>query len=171
VVPHKPGHLNVYSAAYDLSAISAKADLVTLMAYDEHTSLTGPGAVAGLAWDQQVLGGSLPEVRSPGTVLLGLPLYARTWAGDGGVVADSYAASVSAALSGAGARIDYDFGAATPFVHGADGASTTYFDDADSLAAKLALVAAHRLRGVALWRLGFEDPAVWEVLAKTAPRA
>jgi len=169
VVPHKPGHLNVYSAAYDMGVISGAADLVTLMAYDEHTSLTGPGAVAGLAWDRQVLGGSLPEMHSTTTALLGLPLYARTWDADG-AHADSYAASLAAALSTHGARVDYDFNAATPFVHSADGLSTTYFDDASSLSAKLALVGSQHLRGIALWRLGFEDPALWAALPANPPR-
>jgi spore germination protein YaaH len=169
VVPHKPGHLNIYSAAYDLHAISASADLVTLMAYDEHTSLTGPGAVAGLAWDQQLLSGSLAEMKSPGTALLGLPLYARSWQG-GDVIADSYSASVSRALGSAGARVDYDFAAATPYVHHGDGPTTTWFDDADSLAAKAALVGQLHLHGIALWRLGFEDPALWNTLPRNPPR-
>lgn len=169
VVPHKPQHLNVYSAAYDLAAITAAADLVTLMAYDEHTSLTDPGAVAGLAWDTAILDGSLPEMRAPSRSLLGLPLYARSWGGDGGTVSDSYAASVAAALAVPGAQVDYDFGAATPYVHGGGG-MVTWFDDAASLRAKLALAGDRRLRGVALWRLGFEDPALWSILPATAAR-
>ena len=170
VVPHKPGHLNVYSAAYDLKAISGSADLVTLMAYDEHTSLTGPGAVAGYTWDQQLLAGSLAEVRSTSTSLLGLPLYARSWRGTD-VTADSYAASVSQALASPGARVDYDFAAATPYIHqGDDPTSTTWFDDAQSLAQKLSLVDTLELHGIALWRLGFEDPALWTVLPQNPPR-
>jgi len=169
VVPHKHGHLNVYSAAYDMAAISAAADLVTLMAYDEHTSLTGPGAVAGLAWDEQVLAGSLPEMHSTSTALLGLPLYARTWDADG-AHADSYAVSLASALNTPGARVDYDFNAATPFVHSPDGSATTYFDDALSLGAKLALVGSQHLRGIALWRLGFEDPALWAALPANPPQ-
>ena len=168
VVPHKPNHLNVYSAAYDLRAISAVADLLTLMAYDEHTSLTEPGSVAGYGWDREVLSGSVPELQ-PSSTLLGLPLYARTWE-HGGVHADSYAASLASALSDAGARVDYDFGARTPFIHGADGSALTYFDDAASLAAKLALVPSRRLAGIAVWRLGFEDPALWDALPAKAPR-
>lgn len=169
VVPHKPGHLNVYSAAYDLRPISAAADLVTLMAYDEHTSRTEPGAVAGLAWDRQILDGTLPEMRTPTTALLGLPLYARTWSGNA-ATADSYAASLAAALTAPGARVDYDFGAATPYVHSGDSSSLTYFDDAQSLQAKLALAGARQLRGIALWRLGFEDPAWWAALPQNPPR-
>ncbi|HEV7679783.1 MAG TPA: glycosyl hydrolase family 18 protein [Candidatus Dormibacteraeota bacterium] len=170
VVPHKPGHLNAYSAAYDLARISAAADLVTLMAYDEHTSLTGAGAVAGLAWDQQVVAGSLGEMRSTATALLGLPLYARAW-GSGDTVADSYANSVRTALAAPGGRVDYDFGAATPYIHhGDDPSSTTWFDDSLSLTTKLALVGSLHLHGVALWRLGFEDPALWNVLPARAVR-
>jgi spore germination protein len=169
VVPHKPGHLNVYSAAYDLGAISGVADLVTLMAYDEHTSLTGPGAVAGLAWQGHVLDGSLPEMHSSGTALLGMPLYARTW-DSSGASADSYAASLASALLSPGAHVDYDFDAATPLVRSGDGATTTYFDDAASLRAKLALASSLHLRGIALWRLGFEDPAFWDALPTDPPR-
>jgi spore germination protein YaaH len=39
----------------------------------------------------------------------------------------------------------------------------TYFDDADSLARKIALVHANHLAGVAAWRLGFEDPEFWSL--------
>jgi spore germination protein YaaH len=139
------------------------------MAYDEHTSLTDPGAVAGLDWDREILDGSLGELHSRAAGLLGLPLYARAWTG-GDTVADSYAASLATALSQTGARVDYDFAAATPFVHGGDGRSSTWFDDATSLQAKLVLAASAHLRGIALWRLGFEDPALWSVLPASPAR-
>jgi spore germination protein YaaH len=168
VVPHKPGHLNVYSAAYDLQAISGSADLVTLMAYDEHTGLSDPGPVAGFDWDRQVLAGSLAEMASHGTALLGLPLYSRAWDG-GDVTADSYAASVQRALATPGARVDYDFGEATPSIHYGSGA-VLWFDDALSLQTKAALAGELKLRGVALWRLGFEDPAIWASLPVNPPR-
>jgi len=168
VVPHKPDHLNVYSAAYDLQAIAAKADLVTLMAYDEHTALSDPGPVAGLQWDQQVLAGSLADIRDSSVALLGMPLYSRAWE-SGDVTADSYSASVTRALAASSARVDYDFAAATPAIHYGDSA-ILWFDDAQSLAAKAALVQAEKLRGVALWRLGFEDPATWNLLPATPPR-
>ena len=39
----------------------------------------------------------------------------------------------------------------------------TFFDDADSLARKVALARKHHLEGVAAWRLGFEDPNFWSL--------
>lgn len=161
VIPHKPGSLNVHSAAYDLRAIAAAADLVTLMAYEQHNASTEPGAVAGLSWDRQLLGGSLSDLDASRT-LLGLPLYVRTWAA-GGNPADAYASAVGSAVQTAGARFDYDFAEATPLVRSGDGA-TTYFDDAQSLASKVALVPDQKLAGVAVWRLGFEDPAFWSLM-------
>ncbi len=163
VVPHKPGHLNLYSAAYDVPAIAAVADHIVVMAYDQHTSLTEPGPVAGLDWDMEALDGTLTGI-DPSHVILGVPLYSRTWR-DGNAVADSYAETVSRALAVTGATVDYDFAAATPLIRftpaGATGPASCYFDDAQSLGEKFALAASRRFAGVALWRLGFEDPALW----------
>jgi spore germination protein YaaH len=107
-------------------------------------------------------------MQSRGTALLGLPLYSRAWDG-GDVTADSYAASVQRALATPGARVDYDFGEATPSIQYGGGA-VLWFDDALSLQAKAALAGELKLRGVALWRLGFEDPAIWATLPANPPR-
>lgn len=172
VVPHRPGHLNAINAAYDLAAIGRSADRVTLMAYEEHSPSSDPGPVAGLAWDGQVLDGSLDEVGPAARSLLGIPLYARTWA-DGGDSADSYSASVRDALAAAdGARVDYDFIEGTPTIAPlAGGRPVTWFDDAASLRRKVDLAVARHLAGIAMWRLGFEDPAVWSQLPAVAVAA
>jgi len=172
VVPHKPGHLNVYSAAYDLPRIAAAADLVVLMAYDQHAAAGDPGPVAGLDWDRAVLSGSLGGLTRSRT-LLGLPLYSRAWGAGGVPHADGYAPALAAALAVPGVRVDYDFAAATPLVRsdaGATAQAVTWFDDADSLVRKALLVRDQHLAGVAMWRLGFEDPAVWAVLPAGARR-
>ena len=168
VVPHKPDHLNAYSAGYDVVALAGVADRVVLMAYDQHTASTAAGPVAGLDWDGQILDGTLPGIYAH-HVLLGLPLYARTWQ-NGDAEAGGYGPSLSAALLTPGAVVDYDFAAATPLIRFTPsnglGPATCYFDDADSLARKLLLAQQRGLAGVALWRLGFEDPTAWSALAK-----
>ncbi len=170
VVPHRPGHLTAASAGYDLAAIGKAADWVVLMAYEEHNSSSDPGPVAGRGWQEEMLAGSLGDLGGGAHALLGVPLYARTWAGAGASsTADAYAAAVSDALSVPGARADYDFAAATPFI-ATPGGALTYFDDAASLARKLALVPEHGMAGLAMWRLGFEDPALWSRLPAAAAR-
>ena len=173
-VPHRPGHENAINAAFDLAAIGRAADLVTLMAYEQHSASTDPGPVAGLQWDSQILDGSATAVGDPARTLLGMPLYARTWGQGGQDSADSYASAVSDALQQAGgARVDYDFTQGTPLIAPARGGlPITYFDDATSLARKLALAGARHLVGIAVWRLGFEDPRFWSLLpAKATPPA
>jgi spore germination protein YaaH len=160
VVPHDFAGVNPYSAAYDIAAIGKVADYVDLMAYDEHGDGGTPGPVAGLDWDNAVLQATLPDL-DPAHVLLGVPLYGRAWGSLGG--ASAYSNVLYNALSIPGARVDYDFSAQTPFIVSPNGSLTTYFDDADSIARKVALVKTYGLAGIAAWRLGFEDPSFWSL--------
>jgi spore germination protein len=162
IVPHEPSGVNQYSAAYDVPAIGAAADVVDLMAYDQHADGTAPGPVAGLDWDAALLAGTLPGL-NPAHTLLGIPLYGRTWEGGHGA-ARGFGEAVTVGLSSPGARVGYDFGAETPVIKSADGSRVTYFDDADSLARKIGLVSKFSLAGVAPWRLGFEDPSFWSLV-------
>jgi spore germination protein YaaH len=138
------------------------------MAYEEHGPSTMPGPVAGLDWDRLLLEGSLSHL-SGAHALLGMPLYARSWTLSG-APADGYAPALGTILAIGGSRVDYDFSGFTPFIHGGDGDTVTYFDDADSLARKLALVGTNGMRGTAVWRLGFEDPAIWSLFPPRPPR-
>jgi spore germination protein len=160
IVPHDFAGLNQYSAAYDVAAIGKAADLVDLMAYDQHGDGGTPGPVAGLDWDVSILKATLPDL-NPAHTLLGVPLYGREWGSIGG--ASAYSNVLFNALRVPGARIDYNFNTQTPFIVSPDGSLTTYFDDADSLARKVALVRTYGLAGIAAWRLGFEDPRFWSL--------
>ena len=160
VVPHTFAGTNQFSAAYDIAAIGKAADLVDLMAYDQHGDGGTPGPVAGLDWDTAILQATLPDL-NPANTLLGIPLYGREWGSIGG--ASSYANVLYNALSVPGARVDYDFSAQTPFVVSPNGSLVSYFDDANSLARKVALVQSFHLAGIAAWRLGFEDPGFWSL--------
>jgi spore germination protein YaaH len=95
-------------------------------------------------------------------VLLGVPLYGRAWGSSFGGAA-AYSNVLYNALSVPGAQVDYDFGAQTPFIVSPNGSLITYFDDADSLARKVALVHKYGLAGIAAWRLGFEDQGFWSL--------
>jgi spore germination protein YaaH len=160
VVPHGSSGVNHFSAAYDVPALGSAADYIDIMAYDQHAEGSSPGPVAGLDWVKAELAGTLPGLAASHT-LLGIPLYGRTWSSGSGS-SDSYA-SVLASLGDPGVRVDYDFSAQTPFIESADGTDVTYFDDAASLALKIGLAHQYGLAGVAAWRLGFEDPAFWNL--------
>ncbi|HEX6538523.1 MAG TPA: glycosyl hydrolase family 18 protein [Candidatus Dormibacteraeota bacterium] len=160
VVPHGSTGVNQYSAAYDVPALGSAADFLDVMAYDEHGEGSSPGPVAGLDWVKGELTYTLPGLQA-GHTLLGIPLYGRAWTNGSGSTA-SYG-DVLSALQASGARVDYDFGAQTPYVVSGDAGTITYFDDADSLQRKIGLAHQLGLGGVAAWRLGFEDPAFWSL--------
>jgi spore germination protein len=162
IVPHDFSGVNRYSAAYDVAAIGKAADLVDLMAYDEHGDGGTPGPVAGLDWDNSILQATLPDL-NPAHTLLGVPLYGREWGSIGG--ASAYSNVIYNALQIPGARVDYDFSTQTPYILSPNGSLISYFDDADSLARKVALVHSYGLAGIAAWRLGFEDPLFWSLFS------
>ncbi|MGO8687011.1 MAG: glycosyl hydrolase family 18 protein [Candidatus Dormibacteria bacterium] len=164
VVPHLAGGVNSASAAYDDPGLAAVADYLVVMAYDEYSSAGEPGPVAGLDWQAAELAGTLAGLPSS-RVILGIPLYARSWSA-GGVSAGGCAPMVAQALGEPGVSYDYDFGAATPELVSDPGGVPTqlWFDDADSLLRKIAAVSQLDLGGVAAWRAGYEDPAFWSVI-------
>jgi spore germination protein YaaH len=164
VVPHTESGVNSASAAYDDPALAAVADYLVVMAYDENTAAGEPGPVAGLDWQTAELAGTLAGVPAD-KVVLGIPLYARSWSGSQ-VTAGGYAPLVAQALGEPGVSYDYDFAAATPELVSDPGGVPTqlWFDDADSLLRKIGAVSQLGLAGVAAWRAGFEDPAFWSVI-------
>ncbi len=164
VVPHAPGAVDAASAAYDYPALAAAADRLVVMTYDEHFAAGDPGPIAGVDWQAAELAGTLPGVPHS-KVILGIPLYARTWTGDQ-VTVSGYAPAVATALSWPDLAYGYDFSAETPELSGDPGGvpAQLWFDDAQSLLYKIAAVPRLGLAGVAAWRAGFEDPSFWTAI-------
>jgi spore germination protein len=152
-----------HSGVYDFAALSHNASSTSLMAYDQHTSSTEPGPVAGLDWVQQVAtASSLGLDRS--RIFLGVPLYYRDWPLRGTPTAGGYGDAIAAAVGGNG-TISWDFAAQSPLVqYGAPGEEhVTWLEDRTSLAAKAQVAKRMGFSGIAAWRLGLEDPAFWDL--------
>lgn len=165
VVPRIPGHVGLAAQAYDLAAIGSAADWVVLMAYEEHGPTTAPGPVAGIDWVESAVAAALGSLR-PNHTLLGIAGYARSWSAQD-AEATSEAGAVAEAVAAPGARFDLDPGAMTVFVHLPDG-GTIALQDAGLLLRTARLAEDRGLAGIALWRLGFEDPAFWAGLPAVA---
>jgi len=147
--------------AQDYAAIGKAADLVCLMAYDWHWS-TGPsGPIAPYDWVQRVLKYSVTQI-PPNKILLGVGLFGYDWVGS---TATNLTWRQAVALAGQ-YRVDeaWDVGAQSPhFSYTADGVQhDVWYENGRSAAAKFDLARQYRLGGVELWRLGGEDPAIWE---------
>lgn len=148
--------------AYDWTAIGAAADSVKIMAYDYHWSTSAAGAITPLDWLDQVATyaeSTLPSKKA----MIGLPWYGYDWLGTAGS-AVTYAQAMSRAQS-AGAAIERDLNGEPTFVYGG---RTVFFQDAESYRRKTqAILTRHPgIGGFAHWRVGAEDPAVWDVVSQ-----
>jgi spore germination protein len=162
---HPGFHTGEWGAAFDFRGLGRVADLVVLMAYDQHTSLTPPGPVAGYDWVNAAVSYACRRV-PPSKLLLGLPLYGREWVEtSSGTTEHSLAyKDLKHYLEDPGSQRYWDDLLRTTWFQWRDGENlrTAWFDDARSLREKLKLLQLDHLRGYAAWRLGVEDPEFWE---------
>ena len=174
VIPRLPGdetasgalldYFHQWSGAYDFAGLAKAADFLSFMTYDEHNGVTPPGAVSGTPWIRRALEFSMQGV-PPEKATLGLPTYYHDWTGVGHLTSSSYADAMILAQR-------YD---ATPafdateeeihFGYDANGIHhELWIQSTDTLRRKLPLMYEYGLRGISVWRLGFEDPSFWSLI-------
>ena len=155
--------------AYDLEQLAAINDYLLPMIYDEHYQSGEPGPVAsqGFFEDQITkLAKSLPASK----LIAGFGNYGYDWIiGDRGgaeVVFDD----VMAAASESGAAVEWDNDAENPVLrYSAEGRQhEVWFLDAVTALNQAMAARDAGFRGLGLWRLGAEDPGLWQVLGKEA---
>ncbi|MBX3200948.1 MAG: hypothetical protein KF850_17720 [Labilithrix sp.] len=157
---------------FDLRTIARRVDLLVVMEYDY--SVDGSSPPAPRTWVQSGLTKMVSEIdaRDRTKLLCGLPLYGRISADlAGGETAvlfrDVGPANVRSARVTVG-PLTLDPAALSKVATVTDGArsGTLYLEDHETLAARLALLSPYAIGGVALWRLGGEDPCTSRELAR-----
>jgi hypothetical protein len=142
--------------------IAEIVDRIIIMAYDEHWSTSAPGPVASLEWCSRVatyVGTRIP----PGKLVMGLPFYGRAWTDKR--LARAYKHSgVREIITGQKVDAVKREGGIPWFTHEEIVSVTLYYDDVFSLATRLSAYSGAGVRNVAFWRLGQEDPAIWQYL-------
>jgi len=156
--------------AQDWSRIGVAADRFRVMTYGYHWSTNGPGPIAPLFWMEQVMAFAVSVV-TPTRVYMGIHFYGLDW-GEGpaeslewedvqAVLAETGAARQWAARDSLGREVAEPWFTYTvgPTQH------EVWYADGSSVAARLHLVSQYGLGGIAIWRLGGEDPENWGVIA------
>ena len=148
--------------AFNYARLGRLLDLAVIMAYDYSYAAGKPGPVAPLPWVNQVVDYSLSQIPRE-KVLLGIPWYGYDW-------------NISARRPGR--YVAYGEVAGKQGVHGYDGliqAPSLYYiangqrhqvwyENARSVSQKLKIVVNQGLGGWAAWRLGYDDPAIWQLI-------
>ncbi len=153
-----------YGRAYDFRVLGQYADKVVLMTYDHHDIGSPAGPVAPMGWVTQAVDYALTRMPAQ-KIVLGLAVYGYNWGSNGTTVEvhDLQAVHLAAAH---GVPIQWNpADGESTFTYTSAGVNhTVWFENGYSDAAKIALATANHLGGVAIWRLGDEDPHLWTVL-------
>ncbi len=147
--------------SHDYESIAAVADNVRIMAYDQHYAQGEPGPVAGKDWVERVITFALTKIPRE-KLILGIPAYGYDWTGSKRAKSLVFDAVPKDRAQG------WDDISSSPFMTYFDGAvdHEVWFENARSLELKTELVNKYKLAGVAIWRLGREDPEIYPMLEK-----
>ena len=155
--------------AYDYAALANAADELWLMAYDQHYRTGPPGPVASFPWVEQVVAHAV-SVAPASRIVLGLPAYGYEWNPSQQLARGLTYGQAMARVKAKGATLRWHPVHRVPYVTTRDG-TEVWFEDRYSAGYKLQLVERYGLAGVAVWRLGQEDPGLWEVVARSLGRS
>ncbi|HZS39534.1 MAG TPA: glycosyltransferase [Polyangia bacterium] len=146
-----------------LARLGRAADRVVVMAYDEHDEDDPPGAIASSRFVDDALGAA--GVLAPGRLTAGLAIYGYDWIGEEPADPLSFVDAHAAAKEAHVAPLwDRATGNLRFHYSDEDGAHEVWMTDAATLADQLQIAARRHAGAVALWRLGGEDPGIWDVL-------
>lgn len=151
---------------WDLKAYGRAADYVVLMAYDEHWMGGTPGPIASQPWFAKVVARAVANT-GPEKAIVAIGSYAYDWS-EGRTepmsVADAWQlaqqADTKPQFDTSSGNFHFDYRKSQK-IH------NVWMLDAVSAANQRQAIDCTGAAGVALWRLGSEDPGVWSVLAGT----
>ena len=146
--------------AQDWQRLGAAVDFFKIMTYDFHYSTSEPGPIAPLAWVDEVLDFAATVV-PPEKTYMGLHFYGYDWVGAQATSLEHVGVRKLLAAHSPELRRDASSGEAW-FTYD-DDRRTVYYADAQMVATRLAALAQDHpdVAGIAVWRIGGEDPAIW----------
>ncbi len=161
--------IEAFNTKQNWESFGESVDLFMIMGYDYHSAKTPEvGPIGPASWLKEVV--DYAKTRVPAEkIVLGLGTYGYSWINDGTryvstAVGYQDALDIAAETGNSIARGQDN----TPYFSYNRGAGTRYlyFEDAQSTRPKLEVVKEAGIGGIALWRLGNEDPAIWKDLAE-----
>jgi spore germination protein YaaH len=149
--------------AQDWSALGSSADQVRIMTYEYSWSTSAAGPISPVNWVTDVIAFARTVIPAA-KIMQGVPFYGYDWVGQRGT--ELVWNDATALASRYGASINWDSASASPWFQYLVNSvlHTVWFENASSVAAKLAVTTTYDVGGVTLWRLGGEDPGIWPAL-------
>ncbi len=186
VAANPNGWMAGWHGSYDYTNLAKYADYLMIMAYDESYQGGDPGSVASYSWVEKSIQYALKQDVAPDKIVLGIAHFGRYWIegqSNGGfgisntlvqTLIDRYNGTVvfDEVSKTPKATITIKAGDPVTFVNGASlspGTYTIWFENDESIQAKLGLVGKYNIRGVGNWSVGQENRSVWNRYTTTLP--
>jgi peptidoglycan-N-acetylglucosamine deacetylase len=149
--------------AWNLRAYAQAADRLFVMNYDEHSPGDTPGPIASQSWFVANLRTALAQIPAQ-KAIIAIGNYAYDW--HDGTTENLTVEEAWLAATESAAPVTFDKASGnTTFSYEEDGKShMIWMLDAASASNQLHAAKAAGVAGVALWRLGSEDPGYWQAL-------
>ncbi len=155
-----------WSGVYDYKRLAVSTDFISLMVYDDPES---KGPVASLNFVDKTL--NYVKDKIPAEKLsLGVPLYYWKWNTDTKKrLGSGLFSNIINITANFRHRMGFDktLGASWLTYSYGNKNYAIWFEDKNSLEARLEVITDNSLRGFSAWLLGGEDPAIWSLLSKS----
>ncbi len=172
------GHNTGWQGSYDYAGLAAYCDYLMIMAYDESYYGSKPGPVSSLSFVEKSIKYALNLIPKE-KIVLGLPFYGRIWSDSVGnpkgygisntkidqlITKYKGTVAIDSTSQSAYAKITIGAADAKPVIGGkalAEGTYTIWFENEQTLKAKLFLVQKYDIKGSGSWSLGQEGSSTW----------
>ncbi len=157
-----------FNSFYRLDIQGQIADYVIIMGYDEHWHGSGdPGSVASINFVTEGLNRTLEEVPAY-KVVNAIPFYTILWQTKGAQITDEYVTmrKQDNLISAHNISPVWDEEACQNYAEWTEGDTgyRIWFEDKQSILAKLNVMISKNIAGLAVWRLGYEEQSIWSLL-------
>ena len=158
-----------YTDHYDREEQGVFVDYVIIMGYDEHyNGSQEAGSVASIGFVEDGIRKTVEQVPAE-KVINAIPFYTRIWKSQGASLSSEAVGMEMAEkfIANHGIETMWDESACQNYGEAMeeDVFYQVWLEDEQSIEAKLGIMEKYQIGGVAAWRLGFEKPAIWDVIA------
>ncbi len=156
-------------ARYHLEEQAKVVDYIVLMAYDEHYPGSDPGSTASLGFVSQGIRDLLAKTGAD-RLICGTPFYTRVWI-DSPDGLSSEAVGMDGSVQYAknhNMEIAWQEELGQNMAHCEEDGTVyqIWLEDDESQDARIRLIQANELKGIAFWKLGMDGSTVWDVIEK-----
>lgn len=181
VAANPNGWTKGWHGTYDYKELAKYSNYLMIMAYDESYQGSPEGPVASYGWVERSIQYALNQGVPPEKVVLGIPFYGRYWKEGATTAEEGIGISnvrVDELLAKYGGTVIFDEKSKSPkaTITIKEGAPTTtiagrtltpgtyhiWYENHESIKAKLTLIHKYNIKGTGSWSLGQENASIWQ---------